>query len=116
MHGDLNILPPAPRNQIEYLRIKDSARACLYSISEYYKNINNIEDRIDCLKALTHIDKIHFNQFAFLGEIFKELGDKESARKYIEEALAICERDNASNREFISKLISTLKKSLKEVQ
>jgi tetratricopeptide (TPR) repeat protein len=114
-NGYVKKLPHRPRTDFELGQTKENVRVSLYSLVLHYSALNSLEDVKLICEFLVEFDKSHYNHFLWLGEIYKKLGDKDSAKRCFEEALKICERDKKWERESMSKIISLIKAEIASV-
>lgn len=113
--GYVKKLPHRPRTDFELRQTKENVRVSLYSLVLHYSALNSVEDVKLICDFLVEFDKSHYNHFMWLGEIYKKLGDKKSAKRYFDEALEICKRDKKWERESMSRIIALIKAEIASV-
>ena len=114
--GYVKKLPHRPRSDYEVGQTKENIRAGLYSLVLHYSALNSVEDVLLICEFLVKFDKSHYNHFLWLGEVYKQRGDKESAKLYLNKALRICEMDKTWERESINEIISVIKSKITDLQ
>lgn len=114
--GYVKRIPETPRTPNEYIRIKENARASLYSLIVHHLNIGESEEAIKYGEAVAIFDESHYNHFAWLGYLYKKKNEKAKAKINFEKAIDICKRDQKWERAEINKIISTLEYELNILQ
>ncbi len=115
-NGYVKKLPNRPRTVLELGKTKENIRISLYAIVQHYFALNLVEDALLICEFLVKFDKWHYNHFLWLGQIYKKLGDNESALRYLKEALKICEMDKKWPRESMNEIMSLIKAEIYSVK
>jgi hypothetical protein len=117
MRGDgyVKQVPPPPRSQIELERNIANIQMNMYSLVQYYINVDLGKAYFYC-KFLTELDTSHYNQFVWFARINKKMGSIEETKKAYRSALEICERDKKWPTESMEKLKSAIRQELDALQ
>jgi len=114
--GYVKRVPEPPRTSDEYIRIKNTARASLYSLIVHHINRGELEDAIKYAESVAIFDDSHYNHFAWLGYLYKKRGDIAKAKINFEKAIDICKRDPKwGETEIGKKTISVLESELNDL-
>lgn len=109
-------IPPSPRSNVELHGIRETTRACLYSLVRYYQNeANDLETAYSCCQFLAEFDKSHYNHFVWLGQLAREFGDTEVAKESFEQALRICRADTNWPKESMERIIADIERMLQSL-
>lgn len=111
-NGYVKKVPETPRSPGEYIRIKENARASLYSLILNHIYNKEFDGAIKYSKAVALFDSSHYNHFAWLGFLYKEINEIGKAKINFEKAIDICKRDQKWERTEIDNIISTLEKEI----
>ena len=113
--GYVKSIPKPPRSTIELQRTRENIRMYMYSLIIYYWAMKHPKTAGFYCEFLTQFDKGHYNHFLWYGLISKELGDVKVAKKNLEQALDICERDKNWPRDSMNQIMDYIKKEIDEV-
>ncbi|RLG99119.1 hypothetical protein DRO38_08150 [Candidatus Bathyarchaeota archaeon] len=114
--GYIKTVPEAPRTLDEYIRIKENARASLYSLIVHHIIKGELEEAIKYAEAVAIFDESHYNHFAWLGYLYREKRENAKAKINFEKAINICKRDSKwKETEVGKKTISTLESKFNEL-
>jgi tetratricopeptide (TPR) repeat protein len=117
-HGEdyIKTIPSPPRSNAELVRLKENIRSNLYSLIGYYFSKHDLETAKAYCEFLTEFDRSHYNHFAWLGLIYKSIGQTELAEKHLIRAIKMLEGDK--NWPLVSKepIIAMLKRQLSEME
>lgn len=92
--GYIKSVPPPPRAEIEYKRMKANARSCLYSLIHLHIAKKETDAAINLAEAVARFDHSHHTHFVWLGYLYKEKKEIELAVKNFKKAIDICRRDD----------------------
>jgi len=106
--------PPTPRTNYEYIKIKENARAALYSLIIHHMKKYEYDDAIKYSEAVALFDNSHYNHFAWLGYLYKERSMGEYARLNFKKAIDICNKDKKWKS--INKIIERLESEINDLQ
>lgn len=113
--GYVKQIPDPPRNPTEHLLIKENIRQSLYSLFVYSMQTKDVQNAKLYCEFLTKLDPTgHYNHFMWLGQINLGLGEKETAKKNLEQALWICENDPNWPKESMNEIIKLIKQLIEK--
>ena len=109
-------IPPSPRSDSELHGIRETTKACLYSLIRYYRTEahDSATAYIYC-QFMTEFDKAHYNHFVLLGQIAKDFGDTGVAKESFEQAMRICRADLNWPKEFVERITATIEKMMQNL-
>jgi tetratricopeptide (TPR) repeat protein len=108
-------IPPSPRSNAELQQIRETVRACLYSLIQHYLAEHDWETANTYCEFLAEFDKSHFNHFVWLGNIAKALGRTEIAKERFEQALQICRADKNWPRDSMERIIASIENEMRDL-
>lgn len=114
-HEYVKKIPPSPRSNAELQQIRETVRACLYSLIQHYLAEDDWETANTYCEFVAEFDKSHFNHFVWLGIIAKALGRTEIAKERFEQALQICRADKNWPRVSMERIIASIENEMQDL-
>ena len=106
-------IPPPHISIVELHQIRETARACLYSLTHHYLARGDLETAYTYCEFLAEFDKNHYNHFVWLGRIAKALGRPAVAEGAYQQALRVCRADKDWPRESMGRLIASIENEMR---
>jgi len=108
-------VPETPRTTDEYIRIKENARASLYSLIFHHIQTKEFNEAIKYSEVVAVFDNSHYNHFAWLGYLYKKKKEIEKARLNFKKAIDICKRDDKWEKKSINEIIKRLESEINDL-
>lgn len=108
-------IPDSPRTKGELIRFREQVRQNLYAIINHSFNIGDLDTARVCCEFLVKFDKAHYNQYAWLGMIYRRLGRKLEAKENLQHAREMLIRDTNWPMESKRLIILHLQKEMSEL-
>ena len=113
--GYVKTVPPPPRSEYEYDRIKLNARASLYSLIRLHILNKETDDAINLAEAVAKFDQSHHTHFVWLGYLYKDKKEPVSAIENFRQAIDICTKDETLDPDMKDSWVSRFETEINEL-